>query len=163
MRGWAALWAAGTSRQPYLRSHVDMGRAKESENNALNELYMWHVIGDPTLEIWTENPNPNLLPDDFTLEQGGDSAKLIYAADGATVTAYQIDPVTKGFVAIGRAPVVDGRATIEYFQQPLSGVNIILAVSAENAVSRHLTYIQSEQVFGTLNQRSAVLGSEGPS
>jgi hypothetical protein len=120
-----------------------MGGAKVSEKDALNELAMWHVIGDPTLEIWTENPNPNLLPDDFTLEQGEDSMTLSYAVDGAIVTMYQVDPASGEFVAIGRAPVVNGRAKIEYFQQPLRGVEIILTISAENAVSRYLAIEQT--------------------
>jgi hypothetical protein len=111
---------------------------------------MWHVIGDPTLEIWTENPNPNLLPDDFTLEQGEDSITLSYVVDGAIVTVYQVDPTSNGFVAIGRAPVVNGRATIEFFQNPLPGVELILAISAENAVSRHLVIEQTGIAAGTV-------------
>ena len=126
----------------YLLTQIDLGGVGVSENNAFNELAMWHVIGDPTLEIWTENPNPNVLPDDFTLEQGEDSMTLSYAVDGAIVTVYQVDPTSNGFVAIGRAPVVNGRAKIEYFQQPLRGVEIILTVSAENAVSRYITIQQ---------------------
>ena len=100
---------------------------------------MWHVIGDPTLEIWTENPNPNLLPEDFALEQGDNSAMLTSAINGAIFTAYQVDPSSNEFVAIGRAPVVDGRANIEYFQRPVPDAQVILTVSAENAVSRRLT------------------------
>jgi hypothetical protein len=137
----------------YLLTRVDVGGAKVSESDALNELYMWHVIGDPTLEIWTENPNPNLLPDDFTLGQGADSATMTYAVNGAIVTAYQVDPASGEFVAIGRAPVVNGRAIIEYFQRPVTGVDIILAVSAENAVSRYLVSkpsVQSYSIPGTL-------------
>jgi hypothetical protein len=126
----------------FLLTQIGLGGVGVSESSALNELYMWHVIGDPTLEIWTENPNPNLLPDDFNLEQGAESAKLIYAVDGAIVTMYQVDPASNEFVPIGRAPVVDGQATIEYFQQPLRGVEIIMTVSAENAVSRHITIQQ---------------------
>ena len=131
----------------YLLTQVGVSGAKVSENNALNELYMWHVIGDPTLEIWTENPNPNLLPDDFTLAPGADSATLTYAENGAIVTAYQVDPASGEFVAIGRAPVANGRATIDYFQRPVTGVDIILAVSAENAVSRYLVSKQSVQSY----------------
>jgi len=108
-----------------------------SENNALNELALWHVIGDPTLEIWTETPNP--LPDDFTFQQEDDSATLTYAVEEAIVTVYQIDPSSNEFVPIGRAPVVDGRATIEYFQRPVRDTELILTVSAQNAVSRLLT------------------------
>jgi PKD repeat protein len=145
----------------YLLTQVDMAGAGVSENDALNELYMWHVLGDPTLEIWTENPNPNLLPDDFSFEQGEDSAILTYAADGATVTAYQVDPAGNGFVAIGRAPVVNGRANIEYFQQPLPGVAIILAVSAEDAVSRRLTIEPSVPGFAISGSPSTISGQEG--
>lgn len=123
----------------YLLTQVGLADAKASEKDALNELAMWHVIGDPTLEIWTENPNPNLLPGDFTFDPGDNSATLAYAVDGPIVTAYQVDPSSNEFVAIGRAPVVDGRANIEYFQRPVPDAQVILTVSAENAVSRRLT------------------------
>ena len=97
---------------------------------------MWHVIGDPTLEIWTENPNPNLLPEDFALEQGDNSAMLTSAINGAIFTAYQVDPSSNEFVVVGRATVVDGQAKIEYLQGPVSDAQVILSISAENAVSR---------------------------
>jgi hypothetical protein len=90
-----------------------------------------------------------MLPDDFTLEQGGDSAKLSYAVDGAIVTMYQVDPSSNEFIAIGRAPVVDGRATIEFFQNPLPGVELILSISAENAVSLYLVSGQTGITAGT--------------
>jgi hypothetical protein len=133
----------------YLLTQIGLGGVGVSENNAFNELAMWHVIGDPTLEIWTENPNPNVLPDDFTLEQGEDSAKLSYAVDGAIVTMYQVDPSSNEFIAIGRAPVVDGGATIEFFQNPLPGVELILSISAENAVSLYLVSGQTGITAGT--------------
>lgn len=121
----------------YLLTQVGVTGTEVSESNALNELALWHVIGDPTLEIWTGNPNP--LPDDFTFQQEDDSATLDYAVEEAVITVYQVDPSSNEFVPIGRAQVVDGRATIEYFQQPISDAELILTVSAQNAVSRLLT------------------------
>ncbi|MFC1929245.1 C25 family cysteine peptidase [Chloroflexota bacterium] len=121
----------------YLLTKVGVAGTKTSGQTALNVLALGHVIGDPTLEIWTENPNP--LPDDFTFKQEDDSATLYYAVEEAIVTVYQIDPASNEFVPIGRAQVVDGRATIEYFQRPIRGAELILTVSAENAVSRRLT------------------------
>jgi hypothetical protein len=129
----------------YLLTQVGVAGAEVSQSNALNELAMWHVIGDPTLEIWTENPNPNLLPGEFTFEQGEDSATLTYAVDGAIATAYQVNVArVVEFVAIGRARVVDGRAAMEYFQQPLRGVDVVLVVNAENAVGRYLAWARVE-------------------
>jgi len=132
----------------YLLTQVGVAGAEVSQSNAVNELAMWHVIGDPTLEIWTENPNPNLLPGEFTFEQGEDSATLTYAVDGAIATAYQVSVsrVARAveFVAIGRARVADGRAAMEYFQQPLRGLDVFLVVNAENAVSRYLAWARVE-------------------
>ena len=122
----------------YLLTQVGVSGAGVSESNAINELAMWHVIGDPTLEIWTENPNPNPLPGDFTFKQEDGSAIFEYTVEGATVTVYQVDSRNE-FVPIGRASVVDGRATIDYFQRPVRGVDLILSVTAQNAVSRLLT------------------------
>ena len=122
----------------YLLTQVGVSGTKTSGQTALNELALWHVIGDPTLEIWTENPYP--LPDDFTFQQKDDSATLTYAVEEAVVTVYQINPASNEFVPIGRAMVLDGQATINYFQRPVRGAELIITVSAENAVSRRLTF-----------------------
>jgi len=120
----------------YLLTQAGVAGTEISEQDALNELVLWHVIGDPTLEIWIANPNP--LPDDFTFKQEDDSATLYYAVEEAIVTVYQTNPASNEFVPIGRAQVVDGQATINYFQRPVYGAELILTVSAENAVSRRL-------------------------
>ena len=91
----------------YLLTQVGVAGTKVSEYTAINELALWHVVGDPTLEIWTESPTQNLLPGDFAFEQGEDSATLTYAVDGAIATAYQakVTRVARAveFVPIGRA------------------------------------------------------------
>lgn len=102
----------------------------------LSELALWHIIGDPTLEIWT---SPHfLLSADYTADFLGNSLRVRYAVDGATITALQV--LDNGdTVPIGRATVKGGTASLEFVEPPQPGVAIQLSASMENAVSVLLT------------------------
>ena len=97
------------------------------------ELSIWHAFGDPTLEMWTENPYRMDLNQNYAAELLDDRLMVQYAISGAVITALQ--ETGEGTVPVGRATVENGIAIIPFFSQPLSGVPIKLSASFENAVS----------------------------
>jgi hypothetical protein len=102
-----------------------------SQTNADSNNVMWHAYGDPTLEIWTSRPW--FLSVEYLAEPLLTELVVYYAEEGAVITA------TQGNRPIGRAPVVEGVARIEYVEPPLPGQSIRLSASKPNFVSRWLT------------------------
>ena len=121
----------------YLATQVGVEGTTEapSQGNLNSELFLWHVIGDPTLEMWTSRPF--LLPWEYEVFANPTWLKVKYAMTGATITAYQ--KTKKGVRELGRAEVIDGEATMPLFRQPIPGEPIQLSASLENGVSVKLT------------------------
>ena len=124
---------------------TQVGATGISAGNVINEMYLWHVLGDPTLEMWISDPHDTDLPLAFGTTQDEDSLIVDYAFDGATITAFQetdaFDPdgaPIRAFVPIGRAEVVGGQAVIEYFEPPVRDETICISVSHPDAVSVEL-------------------------
>ncbi|MEX0641635.1 MAG: C25 family cysteine peptidase [Pirellulales bacterium] len=71
----------------------------------IDTLYLYHTFGDPTLEMWTTNPNNFILQSDLVFELiDPRHLEITYPTPGAKVTAYQvigeeIVPLTRGTVA----------------------------------------------------------------
>lgn len=85
----------------------------QSADQTQAEHYLYHWFGDPTMQIWTSNPNL-FLTNELTLQFAGLvlSAKLNQQeAEGAILTLIQ------GNEVIGRAQLVNGVATIESEKQ----------------------------------------------
>jgi hypothetical protein len=100
-----------------------------------DELFLFHAIGDPTLEIWT---GPVLeLSSDFTLEFLEKALRVKYGVEGVTITALQ--KTRSGLAPIGRATVKNGEAILEYIVLPQPDIPILLSASKANAVGRLLT------------------------
>lgn len=150
----------------YLMSKVGFSVMGEviANSSAVNELYLWHCIGDPTMEIWTSNPNMFILPEilkyrwieyyipipEGPLYAGG--INLEYPVNDAVITVYKVPAMTakeedtddKALVIakreepIGRGVVKNGVAFIEF----LEGVDIRQALkfiaTAENAEAKIL-------------------------
>ncbi|MDY6990097.1 MAG: C25 family cysteine peptidase [Thermodesulfobacteriota bacterium] len=107
---------------------------------AFGDLAMWHVFGDPTMEMWTRNPYLLTLLFAHALEVHGDHLDVKYDIAGAIITAFQ--ETQTGTVPIGRGTVKNGSAVIPYFSKPLPGAPITLSASFENAVSVQLGEVQ---------------------
>lgn len=125
-------------------------------------LPLFHVLGDPTLEMWTSKP-VSLSPH-FKLDAFPDSLLIKYDIDGATITALQ--ETEEGLAPIGRATVKDGNAILKYVVLPQPDVPILLSASLENAVSRSLTSPQpvdlsDESSFDSLATRISFDPAEG--
>lgn len=119
----------------YMLSQVGVSGTTPAVTQALatNELYLWHVIGDPTLEMWTARPLTRLDLLSILLEQSNTLSRVQYQVEGAIVTAYQETP--GGVVPLGRSTVENGEAMIEYVQQPQAGVPVQFAVSKPGSIS----------------------------
>jgi hypothetical protein len=114
---------------------IDLFGSGEAVDETLDEYYLWHAFGDPTLEIWTQPPFP--LPMDHTMTWNPDSLQIGYSVEGATITAFQIGP--EGVVPVGRSEVVEGVATLYFVLVPDPELPVMLSASYENGVNRLLT------------------------
>jgi hypothetical protein len=123
----------------YLITQIGVAGTTEAptEWNVTSELYMWHVLGDPTLEMWTRRPL-NALPWGFAAQWANAfSLKVKYAAENATITAFQ--QTRNGVVHVGRGKVRNGEAILTVVQRPIANEPIQFIASAENEVSINLT------------------------
>lgn len=110
--------------------------------NTINHVRLYHLIGDPTLDIWTGSPVR--LPRDIFLIPFPDFLEIPYAVEGAVITALQEQAPagTAGLpptlVPIARGVVQDGKAILPYVNQPLDDVPLRFFAGMPNAVSTEL-------------------------
>lgn len=101
------------------------------------EWVMWHAFGDPTAELWMENPHQFLLPIEFALFLEPQMLRVQYSAEGATITAFQ--QLKDGLAPIARGIVEGGVARVPFFLPPDPDQPIMLVASLANSVSVLLT------------------------
>lgn len=105
---------------------TQLGTTFISINEVLNELYLYHVIGDPTLEIWTSDPKVYTLSDLINIGQASSlGIRFNYPENGATLTVLQ--DLGNGPIPIGRATVQDDEAFIEFVNRPANGPLSVVA------------------------------------
>jgi hypothetical protein len=124
----------------YLLSQIGVAQpaGSVSSDAAIDELIMWHAYGDPTLEMWTDNPHRIVLPPLFELQVLEFGLRVKYAAEGAELTALQL--LGDGSVRpIARAMVKGGAAEMSFFLPPDPKLPLLLSASQANAVSVLLT------------------------
>ena len=100
-----------------------------------DQYLMYHVIGDPTLQMWTSQPDP--LPTGHELTMLDGRALVDYPVDGASVTLWESDRL--GTRPIGRATVEDGQAEVAFEVEPSPLVQLQVSVDADDRVPRRLT------------------------
>lgn len=108
-----------------------------TQDNLTSELYMWHVLGDPTLQMWTARPLRVLYPYFEAVWLNSLTLKVKYAAENSRITVFQ--ETKDGFVHIGRAEVIKGEAIIPVVQRPVAGAPIQFVASLDDDVSLKLT------------------------
>lgn len=119
----------------YILTQIGVAGQGTSYANAYNELILYHVFGDPTMEMWTSDPTNFLLPLNFGLLAIEPERIIIpYEFEGAKITVFQEQPRTKELVPIGRATVADGAADVEFFQPPTEDLPLLVSAAAEDAV-----------------------------
>lgn len=101
------------------------------------EYNIWHVIGDPTLEMWTKNPRKLVLDPKIRIELERNFEVLHYATDGAVITKLEVS--NDGVKAIGRAEVKDGVARMELLAQANPQLPVVYSASLPDSVSTVLT------------------------
>ncbi|MBL8289981.1 MAG: hypothetical protein JNL85_18495 [Rubrivivax sp.] len=102
-----------------------------------DEIILYHVIGDPTLEMWTSNPHRLRLSDDFVLTVLAGALRVDYPHEGAEITALALQDDGSA-VPVGRGVVRRGVATLAFVSPLLQQVDparLILSASRDNAVS----------------------------
>jgi hypothetical protein len=102
-----------------------------------DEIILYHVIGDPTLEMWTSNPHALVLATDFALKLAEGGFFVEYLAEGAEITALQLldDGSTR---PIARGTVKNGLAALPFIASGLEQIDpktLIISASLDNAVS----------------------------
>jgi hypothetical protein len=125
------------SAKVYMLSQVGTAQPKGDSDYtkfAIDNLYLYNLIGDPTLTIWTSKPY--YLHPQYKKYFSPDSVLIEYDVNGAQITALQ--EKQSDTVPIGRATVRDGEATIDYINEPEPDIPIFLSASIQNAVSRAL-------------------------
>ncbi len=108
------------------------------EGSAVSELYLWHCLGDPTLEVWTRNPYAILLPNAVRYRPLTQGVNLEYPQEGAEVTVFLSPP--KGLPQpIGRGFVREGVANIPFLEPftPEQGT-LLFSAALENSVAKLL-------------------------
>lgn len=105
--------------------------------NARSHAWLYHLFGDPTMELWTKDPNAIELPDTFYVEMQQGFVDIWYETDGAMLTAWQ-DLGAGKVLPVGRATVVDGRASLEFFLAPDADLPLAFSASLEGAISVQL-------------------------
>jgi hypothetical protein len=101
-----------------------------STNSATMDVILYHVYGDPTMEMWTKDPHKFWLGEIFIIEEYNPFGwRVRYPVNGATLTALQDG------LPIGRAVVQDGKADVKFVQEPEKGKPVEWSASLPGAVS----------------------------
>lgn len=121
----------------YLMTQLGVEGTTEAptEGNITSDLFLWHVIGDPTLEMWTSNPN-RLLEIINLRWLNASVLKLKYPVDFAQITAFQESK--DGIVHLGRVQIKDGEAVMTLLHKPIAGKTIQFSASLDDHVSVRL-------------------------
>ncbi len=94
----------------YLEGQVGVAQTAGSisSTSADHDVIIYNVFGDPTLEMWTNNPHPFSLSGTFIPHNTGPRTwHFAYANEGATITAMQDGrPLAQGVVENGSARLV---------------------------------------------------------
>jgi len=106
---------------------------KNDYYSPMDAFYHFNLLGDPTLEMWTQDPYEHLLNPEFEYQVFDQFLHINYAAEGATITAYQTTP--KGTVPVGRGQVRNGVATLPFVNRPVAGAPLQFAAGLRNSAS----------------------------
>lgn len=119
----------------YLATQVGVAGTTEAPTagNLTSELYLWHVIGDPTLEMWTSNPHAWVINPDILAKLSQFELKVKFPYEEAVITAFQ--EIRGVAVPLGRGKITNGETSLSLVNAPRPGVEIQFVASVENGVS----------------------------
>ncbi len=119
----------------YMLGQITVPAAGVDSFAAFDELYLWHVIGDPTLEMRIKSPFT--LTKAYTIENVGNNINISYSENGSNLTVYQ--NTQAGIVPLGRGDVVNGQSVINIFNPINPQYPIEVSASKEDGISQLLT------------------------
>lgn len=110
--------------------HGGLSPLDDGFKNAINHVRLYHAFGDPTLEIWTDNPFK--LPPIELIEINPLFISIPFAIDGTVMTVLQ--RTRDELLPIGRATVVGGLAHVQFFMTPADEGSLFVAATKPNAI-----------------------------
>lgn len=123
MFDWAKLYMVNT----WTGGDINAVDAK----NTLNHVRLWHLFGDPMMQVWTSVPAS--LPQIPYITVFPNAIDVPYEIEGVTVSAFQIDS-EGGTRPVGRGVVTRGVAHIDFFNAPDPSSMLQVVASAPNAI-----------------------------
>lgn len=103
-------------------------------NEVRDEALMWHLFGDPTLPLWTENPHTRALPQPTAMAWTGlDTVRVVLPANGVTVTVTQ-ENAFGNLGAHGRGVTANGVVDITLNGLPDRGRNASVHFRRNNSI-----------------------------
>lgn len=119
----------------YLATQVGVAGTTEAPTagNLTSELYLWHVIGDPTLEMWTSNPHRLVIDPSIFAKLYRTELQIRFPYEEAIITAFQ--ETRTGPIPIGRGIVKNGEVSLTLLNLPRPGTDIQFVANVENGVS----------------------------
>ncbi len=108
-----------------------------STQTAEDDILMYHLYGDPTLAMWTQNPNILILPwHGIPKRVEPRTWQIRYAVNGATITALQEGrPLGRGFVE-------NGVATLRIISERQPGHTVTFVADHADAIPTTLAFAQ---------------------
>jgi hypothetical protein len=124
----------------YLMSQVGVAQSAGSvdQNAADTDVILYHVFGDPTLEMWTDYPYNFVLGGhfDYTIVSTR-TLTIRYAVDNTIITVLQ------GGNPVGRGSVVNGQVTLTAVDKIDPQQRLEVSASYANAISRQLRPVRA--------------------
>lgn len=126
----------------YTMAHAGIGYGMPNNlegQYAVDAAWIYHVLGDPTLALWTTDPHAEMLPDQAALRVLSETLLVQYPLDDVTISAYQED---QGMVvALGRATVSRGVAVLPYVGKLDPTQEVILVAHQPGRISVKLNVL----------------------
>lgn len=133
----------------YLVSQIGIAQSAGniSESDAMFDVRIYNVYGDPTMELWTSNPHAFVLPVDVTTLATAGKINVTYPVSLTEITALQ-----EG-IPVGRAITDgDGKAQIDFFATPDPSKPVQLSASTiglDDAISVPLSEVMVKVDYKT--------------
>ncbi|MBI2433023.1 MAG: hypothetical protein HYV26_09145 [Candidatus Hydrogenedentes bacterium] len=104
-------------------------------SSATNELYLWHVLGDPTMKIRTNSPYNIVLSPEVKYRVLSFGVNLEYPENGTEFTVFEVGPTGGDPLPIGRGVVENGAATIRFNRERNPNMSLQFIASLDDSLA----------------------------
>ncbi len=112
--------------------------------HAGDQIHMYHVFGDPTLEMWTSYPYKIHLGWPVSISSIAGSLRAQFGVEGATITVFRPDPNMGPPIPVARGVVQDGVAPLDAIAGLEFGQDLQVSVSLPDSVSETTTSVLAD-------------------